>query len=370
VYAALARAQWSPYNDRVVREDRPFRRRLRITRRLVAQRFDVLHTRYARGFWAIHSVWALLTGVVVLVLAHNRYGYVKWVVLFLGLTWASTLFFSRFAKPSESKTFLFAQGFVSYLTRVMYQGTLFFLIPFYFYSTSFPSWNSAYVIMLAALAALSCFDMLFDRLLRERPWFAMAFFMVVTFSALQLLVPILLRVHVTHGSLIAAGLAMPAAVPLAFSWSDLRKRRVLVALGLAVVLGLGAVKALRFAIPPVPLRLSKVRFSAALDPTTLRVPADIQSPVSIGALTNGRLYVTASIFAPSQLPARLRFRFQRNGETVRWSRTVNLVAHDKGFRIWDVYPGSNGSLSPGLYRVEIWTEDRQLVGRSQILVTR
>jgi len=335
----------------------------------VGQRVERLHGRYARLFWAVHSVWALVTGVAVLILAHNRYGFLKWVVLFLGLTWASTLFFSRFAETSSSKAFRFAQGFVSYLTRVMYQETLFFLIPFYFYSTTFPSWNNAYVVLLAALAILSCFDMLFDRLMREKPWFALAFFLVVTFSALQFFVPLLLSIHITHGALIAAVVSLLAAVPLAFTWSQLKRPRVLARLGLAVVLLLAGVKALRFAIPPVPLRLTRVRFSAQIDPKTLRIPAEIEKTVAASQLAGGRLYATATIFAPSRLPVALKFRFLHDDKTVRWSRTVSLVAHDKGFRVWDVYRNRRGIIEPGRYVVEIWTDDSQLVGRSSIVVT-
>lgn len=351
-----------------MRSERPLRRRLRVTRRLVGQQVERLHGRYARLFWAVHSVWALVTGVAVLVLAHNRYGFLKWVVLFLGLTWASTLFFSRFAGRFESRAFRFARGFVSYLTRVMYQETLFFLIPFYFYSTTFPSWNSAYVVMLAALAVLSCFDMLFDRLMRERPWFALAFFLVVTFSALQFFVPLLFAIRISHGALIAGAASLLAAVPLAFRWTDLKRPKVMLRLALAVLLILAGVKALRFAIPPVPLRLTKIRFSASLDPRTLRVPAELESSVASHQLAQGRLYATATIFAPSRLPAALKFRFLRDGTTVRWSRTLSLVAHDKGFRLWDVYRGQNDRVEPGRYVVEVWTDDRQLVGRSAITV--
>src|SRR5436305_12378341 len=89
-----------------------------------------LHDKYARLLWALHSAWALASGIVVLILAHNRYGFVRWVVLFLALTWGSTLFVSRVA--ASTKLLRFAHGLASYLTRVMYQETLFFLLPFYF----------------------------------------------------------------------------------------------------------------------------------------------------------------------------------------------------------------------------------------------
>ena len=53
------------------------------------------YERHRRAFWILHSIWALVTGAAVIVAAHNRYGFVPWVVAFLGLTWISTLFFSR-----------------------------------------------------------------------------------------------------------------------------------------------------------------------------------------------------------------------------------------------------------------------------------
>src|SRR5258707_10278594 len=115
-----------------------------------------LHDKFGRLFRALHSAWALISGIAVLVLAHNRYGFLRWVVLFLALTWGSTLAFSYLGG--------IARALVSYLTRVMYQETLFFLLPFYFYSTTFWSWNVPYLAVLASLAVLSCFDLIVDRI--------------------------------------------------------------------------------------------------------------------------------------------------------------------------------------------------------------
>ncbi len=334
----------------------------------LGHRLDELHGRYARLFWGLHSAWALVTGGIVLVLAHNRYGFLPWVVLFLALTWASTLFFSRFASHEGSKAMRFAQGFVSYLTRVMYQETLFFLLPFYFYSTTFPSWNCLYLVVLASLAVLSCFDMLFDRLLREKRWFAFAFFGVVTFSALQFFFPLLLKVHFRWGAYLAAVLSLLAALPLAFSWAELRKPARLCQVAAALVLSLAAIRGLRGAIPPVPLRLTKVIFATTLDRRTLATPREWENEIPIEELRNGRLYVVATVFSPTRLPATLRIRFRLEGKTLRWSKDVTLVAHPKGFRIWDVLRASGGGVKAGLYEVEVWTDERQLVGRRTVRV--
>jgi hypothetical protein len=337
----------------------------------LAARFEELHERYARLFWTLHSTWALLTGVAVLVLAHNRYGYVPWVVFFLALTWGSTLLFSRLAGTTPSAAMRLAQGFVSYLTRVMYQETLFFLIPFYFYSTTFPSLNSAYVVALAALAVLSCFDLVFDRLMRGSRAFALAFFAVVSFSALQFLFPLLFGLRVHLSSYLAAVLAVVAAVPLAFPWATLRRPLGLLAVGAAVLLALGFVRVLRPAVPPVPLRLIKVRFASTFDPRTLTAPEEYMDTMPLEAVRDHKLYVIATVFAPTELHTSINIRFLRDGKQLRTSRTVDLIVHSRGFRVFDALPASRHAFRPGRYAAEVWTADGQLVGRAIIdLVSR
>jgi hypothetical protein len=334
----------------------------------VSLRVETLHQRYSRVLWVGHSIWALITGAAVLVLAHNRYGYLPWVILFLALTWGSTLFFSRIALPVESRAAQLAKGVVSYLTRIMYQETLFFLLPFYFFSTTFPSWNCAYVIGLAALAVFSCVDIPFDRMLRTSRPFALSFFSIVTFSALQLFFPLALALKINLTTYLAASLSMLAAIPLAYPWRELRQGPTIVRTVLAVAVALVAVRLLLPVIPPVPLRLFNVRFAAAFDPRTIQAPFEYSDTIPRSVLSGGRLYAIASVFAPSRLPATVILRFVRNGKVLRTSRAVNLIAHARGFRVWDTMrPGPEGFL-PGPYTVEVWTGEGQLVGRSTIRV--
>ena len=334
----------------------------------LSARVGALHQRYARPFWVLHSIWALLTGALVLVLAHNRYGYLPWVIAFLALTWASTLFFSRFAPRFTTRAGRVARGFVSYLTRIMYQETLFFLLPFYFYSTTFPSWNSAYVVLLAALAVFSCVDLAFDRLLRSSRVFALGFFAIVTFSALQFFLPAVLGVRVHHGAYLAAAAAVLAAAPMAHPLRELRRPATLLGLAVAMLVALGGVRLFRPAIPPVPLRLSKVRFAAAIDPRTIRAAHEYSGSVPRSALAEGKLHAIATVFAPSRLPAAITLRFVHDGKVLRTSRTVDLIAHARGFRVWDTMRAGPRGLVPGRYDLEVWTSERQLVGRETIEV--
>lgn len=329
----------------------------------LAARFEQLYARYGRAFWTLHSMWALLTGIAVLVLAHNRYGFVPWVVLFLALTWASTLVFTRFAARWQSRALRFARGFVSYLTRIMYQETLFFLLPFYFYSTTPWSWNALFVIMLAALAILSCFDLVFDRLLRERRAFALGFFAVVTFSALQFFLPLAFHVRIHHGAYLAAVASFLAAIPLAYSAHDLRDPMRVLRLLAALLVIVAIVRLARPAVPPVPLRLAKIRLSADLDPRTLHTSSELSSRVDVSRLRSGRLYAVATINAPTTLPTSVALRFRCAGIPTQPSRSLDVIAHERGFRVWNsLRPGPTGFV-PGPCAVEVVTTEGQLIGR-------
>ena len=324
------------------------------------------HDRYARLFWALHSAWALISGIAVLVLAHNRYGFLRWVVLFIALTWGSTLFFSRLAMPDGSRAMKFAQSVVSYLTRVMYQETLFFLIPFYFYSATFPSWNFLYVIALAAFAVLSCFDMLFDRLLREHRWFSTGFFAFVSFSALQFFLPLLLRTRIANSEYLAAAISFIAALALAGRMDDLRNKRRLIVIVVAFAAVVFGIPLFRPLLPPVPLRLTRLRFSGSLNPRTLNAPVDFDKEIPAAQLRRGRIYAVATVFSPQRIPATIQMRFLQNGKVLRASRTLDLTARPGGFRIWDSVKLPEPPKSD-TYRIEVWAAG-QLLGKRDVKV--
>jgi hypothetical protein len=327
-----------------------------------------LHEKFGRLFWALHSAWALISGIAVLVLAHNRYGFLRWVVLFIALTWGSTLFFSRLALGTSSRAMNFARSVVSYLMRVMYQETLFFLIPFYFYSATFPSWNFLYVIALAAFAVLSCFDVLFDRLLREHRWFSTGFFAFVSFSALQFFLPLVLRTRIDNSEYLAAAISFIAALALAGRWNDLRERRRLVVIAIAFAGVLIGVRVFRPLLPPVPLRLTRLRFSGVLNPHTLSAPVDYESAIPAAELRRGRIYAVATVFSPERIPARIQMRFIQSGKVLRSSRTLDLTARPGGFRIWDSVRLPQHPTSD-TYRVEVWSAG-QLLGKRNVNVIR
>jgi hypothetical protein len=301
-----------------------------------------LRERHARAFWIAHSLWALAQGAVVAVLAEERPDFAAWVLGLLAFVWLSTLFFCRSAlvvfRPASLRV-----GVASYATRVVYQQTLFFLLPFYVRSTTPASPNLAFTLALAALAALACLDLAFDRWLRRSAAFAGTFFFAVAYAALQLLLPLALRVPFTLAQPLALGLALVAAVlSVGLSRGPTRSRRLLGALpAAALAVTLTLVPRL---VPPAPLRVAAFGFE--------------------GTAANVRALVRVA--APVPVPVSVTLRWERGAEVLRTSRDVAITAHGGGFRVWDELARARMDGGAGAVRVEVLTATGQLLGRGTL----
>jgi hypothetical protein len=314
----------------------------------------------------LHSAWALAAGIVVVILARERYHLVLWVVLFLALAWASTLYFGRAITCEAGQAPRLVHEVTSYVTRGLYQETLFFLLPFYWASTVVGSANVAFLALLGGLAVLSCIDLLFDRWLRTRPVFALLFFAIVSFAAINLLLPMLVGLRPHSATPVAALLAIGGAAPLALRaapgtpWARIRLAAA-AAVMLVVTVGYPGL------IPPVPLRLESSTFSSDIERATLLLSdtlADHATPAQVG----GRLVLVAQVFAPSDLPADVSLEWLRDGELLRVSREVGITAHAAGFRVWDAYRPESGDVPPGHYRVVMRTAGRRVFGVAGIII--
>lgn len=323
-----------------------------------ATRTRRLWVRHRTLFWWLHSIWALATGIAVLILARERYGFVPWVVAFLGITWASTLVLGRVTSGNDPDAPPGVGAEVgSWLTRGMFQETLFFLLPFYVYSMVLGSWNVILPTAMAVLALFSCADVVFDRWLRTRPVFGMLFFASVAFSALNLLLPLTIGLDPKWATPVSGLLAVIVSAPIAGQGAGLmtRKEVVYAAVGAATVIGVTLFAPVL--IPPVPLRLDDVTFASDIDSETL-TPMDSLGPSAATGVIGGRLVVLAEVFAPSSLPTAVRIEWRRDGERVRLTREIEIVAHGGGFRVWDAWIDEDGLVDPGLWEARLTTAGR------------
>ncbi|MCJ7629340.1 MAG: DUF5924 family protein [Longimicrobiales bacterium] len=322
--------------------------------------------RHRTLFWTLHSVWVLATGTLIVMFARERYHLVLWVVLFLALAWASTLYFGRAAIVEAGTPPGLVHEVASYLTRHLYQETLFFLLPFYAYSTVIGSPNVLFLVLLGGLAVLSCVDLLFDHWLRTRPEFGLMFFAVVTFAAINLLLPLVLGIRPRFAAPAAALLSIGSAVPLALRTAQ-KGPGIRLRLTAAAVVLLAVAVGLPGLIPPVPLRMKEATFASGIDSETLALADTLSADVSAAEL-GGSIFVLVEVFAPSALPAHVRLEWRRDGEIFRLSREVSIIAHAGGFRVWDAWHAPSGSIASGRYRVVLRTSGRRVFGVATLTV--
>ena len=304
-----------------------------------------------------------------MLLVQDRYHLVFWVVLFLAVAWTFTLFLGR-TTAGGTGTDARSPGLVhevsSYVTRVVYQETLFFLLPFYAYSTVFDSPNVVFLALLAGLAVLSCLDLVFDRWLRTRPVFALAFFAVVAFAALNLLLPLLIGLAPRVSAPAAAVLAVGGAAPLALRTMRTRFHARLWLVGVAVVILVVPV-GLPGLIPPVPLRMDQATFASGIDRETLDMADTFLERVS-AADVGDALFVLVAVFAPTALPATMQLEWWRDNELLRVTREIGITANAASFRVWDAWRPQSGTVSPGRYRVVLRTVERRVFGVATLTV--
>lgn len=353
----------------------------------MGDRFRGIWSRHRTLFWTLHSLWALATGVAVILLARERYGFVPWVVGFLLLTWLSTMFFGRKAReeaeagppekpapPGAAPTSadVLPSGpdlrteATSYVTRTMYQETMFFLLPFYAYSTVVSSPNVVFMVVLGGLAVLSCLDLLFDRWLRTSPATSLLFFSVVAFAAINLLLPILLPLDPSTATPLAAAAAVATSLPLALQSSTGRRWGLLPIAGVSSILLVVALWFPRL-VPPVPLRLERAVFSATFDREEL-VPLEVLEDGAGTADLDGAIFLLVEVFAPTIVPTQVSIRWERDGQVLRTSREVEIVAHELGFRVWDAWSSEAGGVPPGEYKATLVTRDERSFGSASVRI--
>jgi hypothetical protein len=324
--------------------------------------------RHERILWTLHSLWALALGVVVMWLGSRHFAWLRVTLLYLAFLWVTSLFVpglvDRPEHPSRWRGRL--RYIINYFHKNFYQQLLFFLLPVYWASTTVPSLNVLFVVVLACSALTSTLDVFYDRHLSVRRGLLAVFFAFNLFACINVMLPVLWGISNRVAMPLSAGLAVAAFATIRYRLRDLasfpvRRHVGIAAIALVLLLALG-----RAFIPPAPLRMLKTDFGAGIDRRALQVTAPLDS---LPAGWSGRVYAVTAIYAPLALRDRLAHRWYLNGSLVYASPSY-LVAggREQGFRLWTSAVVTN--LPPGSdVRVEVRTEAGQLVGLARVRAT-
>lgn len=339
----------------------------------------------ARGFfrshghklWWLHSVYALLLGCSVVLFAHKGFEHARWLSVSLGAAWLLVIAIFRLeagrkaretSAPTKAKVRFFV---MTYVLKNFYQGMLFFLLPFYWKSATLGSYNALFLALLGVCALVSTVDLVFDRVLMRWQVVGALFHGLTLFACLNLVIPALLPETRTLWTLLcAAGAAVIGFWTIHLRTSLLRDGRYIALLVLSLGLGIGCAYGLRRAIPPVPMYMA----SGAVGPSLLPDGRLAMEVTSLHAAVLRQVIAVTDVVVPGGKGDRLVHIWRHNGvELHRASEETSRVAGPDGevrLRSALFAEESLPEELAGPWRVDVETDDGQLVGRTTFRVER
>ncbi|WP_437678285.1 DUF5924 family protein [Sorangium sp. So ce131] len=332
--------------------------------------------RHHKKLWWLHTAYALSLGAFVVAFAQKGFQRARFLAISVSVAWLLVLLFFRLFGTGARQDYATAwRGarlrfmVMTYVLKNLYQGMLFFLLPFYWKSASLDAPNRWFVLLLGACAVLSTLDLVFDRVLMRWKTLASVFYGVTLFACLNLVIPAILPDTRTLYTLLSAALvSVLGFCTLHLPFSALWSRVGAVFLVLAAAAGVGLAYGTRELIPPVPMHLS----SAAVGPYVLQDGRLAMSVKSLHASVIQELRAVTDVVVPGGEGDRLLHVWRHEGREVYREREEMLRV-----------PGPQGAVRlksqlvggrlprrlTGQWTVDVETEDGQLVGRTSFEVT-
>lgn len=335
---------------------------------------------HGRKLWWLHSAYALGLGVTVVTFAQKGFDHARWLAVTASAAWLLVvLFFRLFGSgrqqshahaPAKVKLRFFA---MTYALKNLYQGMLFFLLPFYWKSTTFDSPNAWFVVLLGACALLSTLDIVFDRVVFKFRALASVFHGVALFGCLALIVPALFPDTRTLTSLLTAtAITVIAFWTIHMDLKMLRDKRWLALFAATLFAAIGIAYEGRTAVPPVPMYLAHGAVGPMLLPDG-RLGMEVRD---LHPSVIDKLIAITDVVVPGGKGDRLLHVWRHDGNEVHRATESTLrvapagESKDKGtIRLRSALTDRQlPARLVGSWSIDVETTDGQLVGRVSFTV--
>ncbi|OLS64078.1 DUF5924 family protein [Pseudomonas putida] len=305
------------------------------------------------------ALGGFISGIGSFILVDRQESLASWVAILMLVSWVwlmlENTFTELFARTFKREI---PQPLLRYATQMIHQESLFFVLPFFFITTT---WNSGQLIftgLLGAAGLVSIIDPLYYKWVAPRRWLFLALHTLTLFAAMLTALPIILHLTTAESFKLALGVAMLLSFPsLASSFPVNNANRAIALVLVTLAIG-GAGWMLRSWVPPATLWMTEVAISADVRD---RTPSESLKEVKASQIRSTGLYAYTAIKAPRGLNERIYHVWQLNGKEVdRIALNIN-GGRKEGYRAWthkQVFPAN----PVGRWQVRVLTEDGQVIG--------
>jgi hypothetical protein len=248
---------------------------------------------------------------------------------------------------------------VSFATQMVHQESLFFVIPFFCFTTVWHSGQMVFTGVLITSALISIVDPIYYHWLARRRWLYFIYHGVTIFAVSLTALPIIFQLPTPQAYLYSLLLAVVLTLPnVAQSLQLVWWRRIFVILSLTMsVISFGLL--IRPWVPPATLWLTEVAITDQVN-TEDRSPVNIFTSVGVAQLRNG-IYAYTAIHAPRGLHERIYHVWTLNDEVIDKVALDISGAREAGYRSWsrkENFPEN----SIGRWKIQVVTEANQVIG--------
>jgi len=304
------------------------------------------------------ALGGFISGIASFILVDRQEGLASWIAIVMLISWIWLMLENTFTKVF-AKVFKreIPQPLLRYATQMIHQESLFFVLPFFFVTTTWNSGQLVFTGLLGAAGLISIIDPLYYKWLAPRRWLFLALHTLTLFAALLTALPIILHLTTSQSFKLALVIAMLLSFPsLASSFPIQHWRRGVMLVVLTLAVGASG-WLLRSWVPPATLWMTEVAVSTQLEN---RTPGKSLSEVKASEIRAG-LYAFTAINAPRGLNERIYHVWQFNGKEVDRIALDIHGGRKEGYRAWthkQNFPGN----PVGRWQVRVLTEDGQVIG--------
>ncbi len=320
-----------------------------------------LASRLIRRYPGTVALFGFCSGLASFVLVERHAGLAKVIAALMLFSWL-WLMLEKSLRAGLERRFGWKvpPPLLRYVTQMVHQESLFFIIPFFFITTTWNSGQAAFTVMLGLAALVSLIDPLYYKWLAPRRWVYLAFHALTLFAVLLTALPIIFHLSTPQSYLWALGIAVVLALPsLSGLFASWNWRSVLGVLALAAVVGLAGWVG-RTWVPPATLWLTDVAVTTTLDDAS-RKPGNRLREISSQQLHSNGLYAFTAINAPRGLKERIYHEWMHNGKRVDRIPLDISGGREAGYRAW-THKRNFPKQAEGKWRVRVTTEAGQMIG--------